>query len=106
MMRTAVGRRTAAEGLPQRPQRILVGRAAIGERDAQEGELLGQRPDADPEDEPTARDAIERAVPLRDRERVMVAENEDMGEKPDARRLRGEEAERREGIVVARAPDR
>ena len=76
--------------------------AAIGERSAQQRELLLERADADAEDQPSAGDRVERAVALGDLERVVVAEHEHVRLEADERRAGREVAERRQRVVVAR----
>ncbi len=91
------------QGGAQRAHRVVGARAAIVERHAEEVELLAQRPDADTDDRATARDHVERAVPLGDREWVVVAEHENVGREPDRVRDRAECTERRERIEVTAA---
>src|SRR5262249_36966551 len=72
VVRARVRRLRATEGSADGTDRILVRRATAGEVDAEEPELLLERPDADAEDDPPAREPIERPVALRDRERVVI----------------------------------
>jgi hypothetical protein len=55
VVRPGVRRLATAERGAQRPERVLVARAALREVRAEERELLDERPDPDPEDEPAAR---------------------------------------------------
>src|SRR5439155_24026987 len=93
VVRAGICRLAAAEGGTQRPQRVLVARAPALELGAEERELLRQRPHADAQDEPPAREPVERAVALRDGERVVVRQHEHVGREADAGRLRREEGE-------------
>ena len=60
----------------ERAERVVGPRPAVGERRAEERELLLERPAADAEDQAPAAHDVERAVALRDRQRVVVAEHE------------------------------
>ena len=71
---------------------------------AQDVELRLERPDPDSEHQPSARDLVERAVALRDLERVVVAEDEHAGGESHRVGHRGKEPERRERVPVAAAP--
>ena len=82
---------------------LVAPRAAVVERRAQHLEFGLQRSDPDAEDHSPTRDAIEGAVALGDRERVVVAEHEHVRREADARRDRAEVAERGERIPVATA---
>ena len=103
------GRRSAARAAErgaERADRVLVHRAAPVETGAEHPELLLERAHADAEHEAAVRDPVERAVPLRDREGVVVAEHEHVRDEAQPLGLRRQEAERRERIVVARAARR
>ncbi len=77
--------------------------AASLELGAEQVELLAQRADADAEDEPSAGDAVERAVALGDRQRVVVAEDEHVRGEPDGGGAGGDVAEHRERVPVGGA---
>ena len=72
------------------------------ERHAEQLELLDQRSDAHAEDQPPAADDVERAVALRDLERVVVAEDENVGREPDPLGPRRQVAEGGKRIPVRR----
>src|SRR5207245_4548267 len=74
------------------------------ERGAEQGELLGQAADADPEDQAPARHPVERAVAFGQRQRMVVAEDDDVGRETDLLGARGHVAERDEGVPVRRTP--
>ena len=89
----------------QGAHRVVAHRAARLELRAEQHELVLERADADAEHEPTAAHQVQRAVALRDREGVVVAEHEHEGREPDPRRARREVAERRERVPVRAAAD-
>ena len=84
-------------------QRVVGTRTAIVERRVEQRELLLERADAEAEHEPPVADAVERAVPLRDRHRVVVAEHQHVGGEADALGACREIAERRQRVPVAAA---
>ena len=64
-------------------ERLVAACAAVVERRAEQVELGLERPHADAEDEPPVGDAVEGAVALGNRERVVVAEHQHVGREPD-----------------------
>jgi hypothetical protein len=74
--------------------------AASVEPGFEQVELLAQRADADAEDESSAGDAVERAVALGDRQRVVVADDEHMRGEPDGGGASGDVAECRQRVPV------
>ena len=101
-----IGRRATAEGRAQRAEPVLVAGTTARERGPEERELLLERPDSNPQDEPSTRENVERPVALGDRERVVVREHEYVGHGLEPGGLPGEEAEGRERVVVARPAHR
>ena len=103
VVRASVDGLGAPEGGAQRPDRIVGSGAAVAERRVEELELFDERADAHTQDEAAVRDAVERSVPLHDRERVVVSEDEHEGREPNRGGPRGQVAERGEGIPVRAA---
>ena len=88
----------------ERAHRVVGHRAPIGELCAQERELLLERSRADAEHDASSAHRVERSIPFRDRQRVVVSEHQHEGGEPDRGRARSEVPEDRERIPVRAAP--
>ncbi|MDQ1532674.1 MAG: hypothetical protein QOF28_435, partial [Actinomycetota bacterium] len=84
----------------QRPHRVVGPGATILERCVQQRELRFEGTDTDAQHEATPADDIEGAVPLRDLERMVIAEDEHVGRETNRLGARGDETERRQRIPI------
>jgi hypothetical protein len=88
----------------QCPDRVVGAPATVVPCRAEELELLGHRADADAEHQVAAADPVQRAVALRDRVGMVVAQHQHVGGQPDPAGPRGEKRQRCQWIPVGRPP--
>jgi len=103
VVRAVVCRPGARQRGPKGAQGVVRLLAPACETGAEEVELRLERPDPDSEHQPSAGDLVEGAVPLRDLEGMVVAEDQDAGGESNGVGHRREESERRERVPVATA---
>ena len=85
-----------------RVERLVGDRAPALERHAERVELAFHVTGADADDHAAVRERVERRERLRRLERMLVRGDEHVGHQPRARRVRGEEAERRDRVEPLR----
>ena len=101
-MGAAVDGAAMPERRPDGPEGVVGPFPAAFERCVEELELRAQGADAHAQHHAPTAGHVERPVALDDLERVMVPEDEDMGQQADRRRRRGHEAQRGQRVPVPR----